>query len=870
MTSPLSSGSVFGQYRIEGVLGQGGMGIVYRANDTKLNRPVAIKLLSPDIANGEARRRFQREAQMASSLNHPHIVTVHDAGEWDGQQYIVTEFVDGGTLSSWAAAEPRNWRQCVNLLTGVVEALAAAHEARILHRDIKPGNILVLQNGYAKLADFGLAKMEEPPSASDDTVTRTGVVLGTTAYMSPEQAMGRKCDARSDIFSLGVVLYELLSGRRPFSGASSPEILNQIIHQDPAPLAPAIPAALRSIVEKAMEKSPEDRYQSAREVAVDLRRVARRADSAAEPSITAPAVPLSRSNRLRSIVAAVLVMGILVAGLAYRNRSANNDPSLQLQISPPSGGYFSVGALATLGGIALSPDGNTLAFVASVDGIEGLWLQPLNGTAHKVEGPFGPQHPFWSPDNKSIAYFATGGLYRVDASGGSPVFVASADANLPCHGAWTEDNQILYGCGGTGIFAIPVSSGGEAKSILGNNLLVTQALPGGAFLYWKGTEPQGIYAASLSQLDKGKLLVQSQGLGMYASGHLLWLNGTSLLAQPFDPAKLMLSGAPKTILNPVASGGAEPSLTVSLSGRIVYDAEGNDDQLTWYARTGQPQGPTGSTGSFQGFRIFDSGRRIMVMALAKKDQGLWLIDERGRSNHLISGKVTVNPTPSPDGRSIVFSYPSPNGWLLQRADITGDRVISLDVPNRKDFQFATDWSGDILLFTISSAKSGNDIWWLRMSPDGTPAPGAKPQSFLETTAIETFARFAPNHDQHWLAYSSNESGRFEIYIQSFPTKGEKLTVSDQGGGTPFWGPGGNELFYVSLDNKVMKVEVTYGTKSVSTTKPTELFALPVNNRRTSGATVETSDGQRFLILSPVAPANRPLKIITNWPALLRQ
>jgi serine/threonine protein kinase/Flp pilus assembly protein TadD len=279
----LSPGVQIGSYRIEAPLGEGGMGTVYRALDTKLNRPVAIKVLSDDLADAAARRRFQREAQMASSLNHPHILTVHDAGEYEGRQYLVTEFVDGGTLKDWAKAEKRTWNQIVDLLTGVADGLAAAHAAGILHRDIKPANVLVAKNGYAKLADFGLAKLDERAPSSDSTLTMTegqtrpGVVVGTVAYMSPEQASGNKVDTRSDVFSFGVVMYELLAGKRPFGGATDLEVLKTVIHGAAPRLGENVPLALRTVVEKALEKNPAERYQSMREMVVDLKRLSRQA-----------------------------------------------------------------------------------------------------------------------------------------------------------------------------------------------------------------------------------------------------------------------------------------------------------------------------------------------------------------------------------------------------------------------------------------------------------------------------------------------------------------------------------------------------------------------------------------------------------------
>ena len=322
----IQSGMLLGSYRLQDVVGEGGMGVVIVALDTKLQRPVAIKFLSTHIADAESRRRFQREAQLASSLNHPHILTVHDVGEFDGSQYLVSEFVDGGTLKDWAAEEPRSWRQVVDVLIGVADALATAHQAGILHRDVKPQNVLVAKNGYAKLADFGLAKMadvvpHEATVAAPETVTHHGVVVGTVAYMSPEQASGKPLDARTDVFSLGVVLYELLTGRRPFVGVSELEVLQNVIHGNAAPLGPDIPLPLRMIVEKALEKDAGDRYQSMRDLVVDLRRVARRRPEDSG-QVAAGAVAAQPAPWARLGLAALAVVLATVAGVAIGRRWA--------------------------------------------------------------------------------------------------------------------------------------------------------------------------------------------------------------------------------------------------------------------------------------------------------------------------------------------------------------------------------------------------------------------------------------------------------------------------------------------------------------------------------------------------------------------
>lgn len=857
MSKPVGIGSTIGQYRIDMLLGQGGMGVVYRALDTKLNRPVAVKFLSTEVADAEARRRFQREAQMASSLNHPHIVTVHDAGDWEGEQYVVTEFLDGGTLSTWASAESRSWRQCVEMISGVADGLATAHEAHILHRDIKPGNILVSKSGYAKLADFGLAKLDDSVAA-DDTFTRTGVVVGTLAYMSPEQALGRKCDSRSDIFSLGVVLYEMLAGKRPFDGKSAPDLLQQIVQGQAPPLPDSVPPALRDLVDKALEKEPADRYQSAREVAVDLRRIARRTESRTDVTGVSPAAPAPRRLRWGIPGAAILAIAAVAASLMFREETPNNSLRFS-QLAPPAGGNFVVG-VATVGGIAISPDGQTVAFGATVNGTTSLWLRSLNEpVARRVDGTNGVQHPFWSPDSKSIGFSRLGGMFRVDAAGGVPVPITQANTGLPVSGTWSEDGTILFFEGGTGLFTVP-ASGGKRERLLKDGAF-PQMLPGGAFLYSSLNGGGGIYAATLKNPESGKLIVRGVFPGVYASGYLLWPNGNALLAQRFDPATLSLSGEPRKVLEPIANGSiSDPILTVSTTGRLIYDAEGNDKQFAWFARTNQRLGSTGSPGSFQGFRLFDNGRRVLVGANAFKDRGLWLIDERGRPSLLMANIFNVNPTPSADGKSVVSAFP---GEGIYRADVTGENRRLVTPSEKGDFRFPTDWSGDKLLFTVTS-----DIWWLRLSPDGTPAPGAQAAPYIQGPAIEGNARFAPGQDQRWFAYQSNESGRSEVYVQSFPAKGEKVSISNQGGVFPVWGPDGRELFYVSPDNKLMVVDVKFGQASVSATEPKEVFPLPPNDSFVTSSPYDTVDGQRFLVLSPVAPPTRPLQVVDDWPALL--
>lgn len=460
-------GQRLGPYRMESRIGAGGMGEVYRAVDTRLNRPVAIKFLSSDLADLSARRRFQQEAQMASALNHPHIVTVHEAGEFEGRQYLVTELVDGGTLKEWAKAAPRSWRQIAELMVGVADAVAAAHAAGILHRDIKPDNILVTTSGYAKLADFGLAKLEEraTPASVAHTVTagqtRPGMVIGTIAYMSPEQAAGKPLDSRSDIFSFGVVLYELLAGRRPFTGATDLEVLQTIIHGVAEPLVEDIPAALRLSVDKALERDPADRYQTMRELVVDLRRVARQSETVAAVSARAGR---ARTRTWRMVAPLAIVGAVLAASLAYWQPWTSREPGIEanqwsfLQLTDQAGQELYP---------SLSPDGRSLAYASRTAGNWDIYLQRVGGKTKinlTKDSAADDTQPSFSPDGDRIAFRSEregGGVFVMGATGES----VRRLVDRGYHPAWSPNGKTIVVS--TVTFALPERAGaGSAGELL--------------------------------------------------------------------------------------------------------------------------------------------------------------------------------------------------------------------------------------------------------------------------------------------------------------------------------------------------------------------------------------------------------------------
>ena len=888
-------GFELGTYRIEAPIGEGGMGVVYRALDTKLNRPVAVKFLSNELADAAARRRFQREAQLASALNHPHILTVYDAGEFEGRQYLVTEFVDGGTLKSWAKQEPRTWRQIVELLTGVADGLAAAHQAGILHRDIKPENILVAKNGYAKLADFGLAKAAEGAENQDLTRTlterhtRAGVIVGTIAYMSPEQASGKSLDARSDIFSFGIVLYEILAGKRPFTGATDLELLKTIIHGSPEPLGGEAPLALRNVVEKALEKDAADRYQTMREVVVDLRRSLRpgkeEPESAPQPQ---------RQRRWLPWAVAAVVMTLAAAGVAgyFLTRPAPFALTSQFTVEPPPDTLFTNVFAAT----AISPDGRFLVYAAATgSAAPTLWLRPFDSlAARSLPGTEGGRFEFWSPDSKSIAFFAEGKLKRVDLAGGAPLVLCDAPVavtgndfragNGSVGGAWSRDGVILFGAP-DGLHRVPASGGvpmlltkaDAAGGELGHGY--PQFLPEGKrFLYFVqsgNSNTQGIYAGSLDRPQDRVQILRTSAQALYAPpvaghpGYLLWLRERTLLAQRFDAGNLRAEGDPAPLAEDIALNGNRAAFWTSGAGLLAYRTGGNfgKAKLVWIGRDGTRLGNAGPEDSYTSLRLSPDGKRV---AVGRRDiagyDDTWLLEfGQGFTRFTFDPKDDTGPVWSPDGRQIAFSSNRSGFYQLYRKD-SGGAGQEEQLTSGLDNKTLSDWSRDgrYLLYT-ARGKAGDDIMSLPLEGE------RKPIVVLQTPFNEGLGAFSP--DGKWIAYESDESGRYEVYVRAFSpaaaAAGGKWQVSTQGGNRPRWRGDGKELFYLAQPNRVMAAGIRMTATGVETDTPRELFTISVDPFIASPYDV-TPDGQRFLVeeLSGTQRA-APLTVVTNWQARLK-
>jgi eukaryotic-like serine/threonine-protein kinase len=845
----LSAGDKLGPYEIVSRLGNGGMGEVWKARDPRLGREVAIKVSAQQFTD-----RFEREARAVAALNHPHICHLYDVGP----DYLVMELVEGAPLGG-----PIPTAEALKYADQILDALDAAHRRGIVHRDLKPGNILLSKQGI-KLLDFGLAQMRADPDGSIvETMTQTGAVMGTPGYMAPEQWEGKQADTRTDIYSFGCVLYEMLTGKR-----SGPD-------------RAAVAAPFEDILRICLEKDPDERRQSARELKHALRWA-----GDLEPERSTAASLRSRFGMAGWIAAGVFAVGAVWAGLHYRKPPAATAVAFRFQIP-------FTGAPATGGAFALSPDGHQLAFTAVCpDGIRRLWIRALDSLeVRPLSGADVGQQAnpllFWSPDSRFIAFDAGRRLKKIDISSG----VAQTICELPgleVGGSWNKDGVIILGNDSPRGGLLRVSAAGGTASPLtkvdpSRNERV-HALPsflpdGRHFLYYRNSvtpENAGTYIGSLDadpgKQDSRQLLAavsaQYAPSADSSPGQLLFLRDGILLSQSFDATRLQLSGEPLPVAERVGSILAYGLFSTSTNGILVYRTRAQDFQITWLDRQGNAVSRVWGPGAYDSLAVSPDGTRAVV-SRSNDFQGitasnLWLLDLARGTNKRFTSSVGRNDHPvwSPDGTRIVFVSSREGGAtsnqnLYQKlASGTEDETVLFRSGEAK---VPTSWSRDgrFLLYTVADPKTKNDIWVLSMDGDH------RRTRLLGTEFSESQAQFSP--DSRWIAYTSDASGRNEVYVRGFPEAGEDFVVSRGGGRSPRWRGDGKELDYISLDGKVMAVELAAGrTFQPGTPKP--LF-------QASGTLPEwdvTADGKRFLFAVPAQPTQAPFTVVTNWMAGLKK
>jgi eukaryotic-like serine/threonine-protein kinase len=884
----LSSSTRLGPYEIRAPLGAGGMGEVYRARDTRLDRTVAIKVLPSHLSgNDEFRQRFEREARAVSSLNHPHICTLYDVGHQDGIDYLVMEFIEGESLADRLAKGALPAEQVLRYAIQIADALDKAHRASIVHRDLKPGNIMLTKSG-AKLLDFGLAKLQGSGSGlvsgltslptERHSLTGEGTILGTFQYMAPEQLEGKEADHRSDIFAFGAVVYEMATGKKAFTGKSQASLISAIMASEPPSISttqPMSPPGLDRVVKTCLAKDPDDRWQTAHDVMLELKWIVEGGSQTGAPA-AAPALRKNR-ERLAWIAAALLGLGLLVSlpfTLAHFGHGPVDVRALRFDVPLPE--------KATLGSIALSPDGQRLAFVAADSLGKGvLYLRPLDSlNTQPLPGTDGASHPFWSPDSRFIGFFAQGKLKKIEAAGGPPQALCNAPQGRG--GTWNRDGVIvfapnpvdgLYRVSAAGGEPSPLTTPDQSRQETSDRW--PQFLPDGrSFLYFTlsgAPATQGIYAGSLDSKETKRLL-GTDSSAVYASpGYLLFRREGTLMAQAFDPKKLNLTGEPFSIAEHVGAGPYYTYLTISENGVLAYHSgDPAKTQLVWFDRGGKQLGVIGSPGDYFDPALSPDGKRIAFDSIDPQtsNRDLWVLElTRGTTSRL-----TVDPAGdwfpvwSPDSSRIVFS--SGRGGIYdlyqKAASGAGSDGLLLKSSNSK---FPIDWSmdGRFILYDSYDAKSKADIWVLPLEGDRQPFP------FLQTEFNEQQARFSPNGK--WVAYTSDESGTTQVYVQSFPISGSKWQVSTGGGDQPRWWRDGQELFYLAADGKLMTVAVKAETVfEAGITKPLfEMHSPTVAGIPFQNSYAVTADGQRFLVRSAMEQTtSTAITVLVNWTAELKR
>lgn len=876
----LPAGSRLGPYEIVAPIGAGGMGEVFSARDTRLDRSVAIKVLNREFAfDDQLQQRFEREAKTISQLNHPNICTLHDVGVDNGTSFLVMELLEGETLADRLTRGPLPLSDVVRYGAQIADALDRAHRAGIVHRDLKPANVMMTKPG-AKLLDFGLAKPSAMATNISGTrateqkpLTQEGTIVGTFQYMAPEQLEGIDADARTDIFALGALLYEMATGRRAFEGKTRTSLIAAIVSADPPPISqtqPLTPPALEHVIRKCLAKDPDERWQSAHDVAAELRWISEAGSQAGVATpLTTKRKRRERLGWLLNLATAAIAVALTWAFVQWRRPP---EPVLETSILTPGGRQISLKS----GPVAISPDGSRVAFVAEESANNSsIFVRSLGSSlSRQLAGTEGASFPFWSPDSRQLGFFADGKLKTIDDAGG-PVQIVG-DAPQARGGSWGVDQSIVFAPSANDrLFVVP-ATGGTAVPVtkLGfdeSAHLFPAFLPDGRhFIFFSASTNPGLYAGSVDGKEAKRVLA-AQTQGIFAPpGYLMYVRGGTLLAQPFDVKKLQVAGPAVPIVQNAGTQGRRSSVSVSSQGSLVYQ-EGSGlsaTQLVWVDRQGKDLGVLAPSGAFFSPRLSHDARRVAVdISAATTGWGdIWIFDLVRN----VSSRLTFNPAnesgpvwSSDDREVIYFSERAGHPANLYRISSggTGEEQPLLVSPMTK-LSAGVSRDGQWLLFVGNQNRGASgDIWTYSFREK-------KALPWLATPFSEGGPQLSP--DGKWMAYQSSESGRNEIYVRSFPESQEKFLVSNGGGVMPAWRGDGGELYYLSEDRKMMAVPVTLTPKFESGT-PVALFPARLLDHLWLRQYDVVSDGSRFL-LNRIATEDQhvPVTLVQNWMARLKK
>jgi len=854
---PLLAGEKVGPYEILSPLGAGGMGEVYRGRDTRLDRYVAIKVLPEHIAKrGDLRQRFELEARAVASLNHPHICTLYDIGNQDGAGYMVMELLEGETLEARIGKGAIPLEQSLGLAAQIADALDRAHRAGVTHRDVKPQNIMLTRDGV-KVLDFGLAKSTSKPGPTEQTLTKAltaeGTVLGTPQYMAPEQFEGKEADTRSDIWAFGAVLYEMVTGQKAFQGKNYSSLVGAILGGEPAPMAVKAftPAWLERLVRRCLSKDPEDRYQSVRDIVLDLRTPPQESISPAKPSqwpwfLAATVV----------FALATIVLGVV----SWRGRQPVERPMVRMEANLEASDGPGVGAI-------LSPDGKRLVYV-SADGRRKpqLWIRrmdqpkavPLEGTADAIE-------PFFSPDGQWIAFSAEGKLKKVSVEGGAALTLC--DTPEFRGGSWGEDGSIIATLHRESPLMKVPAAGGKPEPVTQFDTKRgeirqrwPQVLPGGnAVLFTSQARIRNYDNANIDvwSFKDGKRKTVHQG-GAWArylpTGHLIYLHQSTLFAVPFDLGRLEKTGNPVPVLEDVARNErtGRPRLDYSLTGDMVYQTGSIPDQegtIQWLDSAGKMEGLVAKLGVYGFPRFSPDGKRLALEDgdYLKSDIWVYWLQRDTMTRLTFGGNGQHFPVWSPGGNYVIYQILG-QGIFRVKADGAGKPELLVEGKSVTQTPYSISPDGRRLSYMEAGNQGTPDLMTVALDSDGADAKPGKPEPFLKTEFVEIDGVFSP--DGRWMAYVSNESGSAEVYVRPFPDTGVKWMISNGGGRGPVWSPSGRELYFMGADNRLMVASYSAKAGSFRPDKPRVWSETRIVQRGIGMLYDLAPDGKRFAVVVP--------------------